>query len=193
MDSSNSRNHLITEVVGWVVCTFILAGVALNYTELKTHVTRVLSGLPVTAPLKGNRTDLATSELASPSRRSTDGVELTATPSGHYEARVEINGRPLDALVDTGATHVTLRFEDAERAGIRLRAEDFTWVSQTANGQAKAAPVMLSQVSIGNIVVRNVQATVAERGRLNVNLLGMSFLKRLQSFEVRSGRLILKD
>jgi aspartyl protease family protein len=187
MAVSSVRRHLIVEVVSWVVCTILLVTTAMNYTEIKSQFARVLATLPMDEPAG------STKENAASRPRTTDGVELRANRSGHFEVNVDINGRPLDAIVDTGATNVVLRYEDAERAGIFLHPSDFTWTSQTANGTAKAAPVMLSRVQIGNIVVRNVQATVAERGRLGVNLLGMSFLKRLQSFEVKSGSLILKD
>ena len=61
----------------------------------------------------------------------------------------------------------------------------------TANGIAKVAPVVLSRVRVGSITVRNVQAAVAEEGALDVNLLGMSFLGRLKSFNMRGNELIL--
>ena len=88
---------------------------------------------------------------------------------------------------------MVLTYEDAERSGIFLRPADFIWSTQTANGTAKVAPVTLERVSVGNITVRGVQAAVAEPGKLHVNLLGMSFLQKLRSFEVHSGRLVLKD
>ena len=86
-----------------------------------------------------------------------------------------------------------LTYEDAQRAGVFLRDRDFTMQMQTANGIAKAAPVTLERVTIGSITVRNVQAGVAEPGLLRTNLLGMSFLKRLNKFEIRSGTLILQE
>ena len=55
-----------------------------------------------------------------------------------------------------------------------------------------AAPVMLDRVSIGTITERSVPALVAQGAALRSNLLGMSFLNRLQSWEVRGDRLVLR-
>ena len=83
-------------------------------------------------------------------------------------------------MVDTGASQVALTFEDASRAGIYVRDRDFTQQVRTANGVARVAPVTLDRVSIGDITVRDVPASVSERGMLGTTLLGMSFLKRLE-------------
>jgi aspartyl protease family protein len=126
-------------------------------------------------------------------KSSSGGVELRAGRHGHFETRAEINGRSVEVMVDTGASLIALTFEDAERAGIYVKDSDFTQRSQTANGVARAAPVMLDRVSIGDITVRNVRASVAERGRLHVTLLGMTFLSRLSRTEMRGGTLVLYD
>ena len=62
----------------------------------------------------------------------------------------------------------------------------------TANGRARAAPVTLDRIAIGGIVERAVPALIAQPGQLRVNLLGMSFLNRLEGWEVRGDRLILR-
>jgi aspartyl protease family protein len=124
---------------------------------------------------------------------SSGGVELRAGSHGHFETRAEINGRPVEVMVDTGASLIALTFEDAERAGIYVKDSDFTQRTQTANGVARAAPVMLDRVTIGDITVRNVRASVAERGRLHMTLLGMTFLSRLSRTEMRKGTLVLYE
>jgi aspartyl protease family protein len=116
-----------------------------------------------------------------------------AGSQGHYFATLDINGRPVDVMVDTGATMVALTHEDARKAGLHLRPSDFTQTVQTANGEARFAPVVLDRVSIGNITVRDVSAAVAEPGRLKVTLLGMSFLGRLQRVDMRPGMMTLSD
>jgi aspartyl protease family protein len=120
-------------------------------------------------------------------------VELRAGNHGHYYASAEINGRPIDVLVDSGASIVALTYEDAQRAGVGVRDSDYTHRVSTANGLAKVAPVTLDRVSIGDITVRNVQAAVSEPGKLGTSLLGMSFLGRLQQIDIRSGVLVLKE
>ena len=62
---------------------------------------------------------------------------------------------------------------------------------QTASGQTKAARLWLDRMAIGKLVERSVQALVVPRGQMKTNLLGMSFLDRLESWEVRADRLML--
>jgi aspartyl protease family protein len=120
-------------------------------------------------------------------------VELKAGTHGHYYASVEINGRPIDVLVDSGASLVALTYDDARRAGLYVRDGDYTHRVSTANGPARVAPVTLDRVSIGDITVRNVPAAVSEPGKLATSLLGMSFLGRLQQIDIRGGVLVLKE
>ena len=120
-------------------------------------------------------------------------VEIRAGAHGHYFASVEINGRPIDVLVDFGASIVALSYDDAERAGVYVRDRDYTQRVSTANGHARVAPVVLDRISIGDITVRNIPAAVSEPGSLGTSLLGMSFLGRLQRVEMRSGTLVLQE
>ena len=76
-----------------------------------------------------------------------------------------------------------------ERLGLSPNSLDFSGVSQTANGAARVAPLTLGEVRLGDITVRDVPA--AERAALAINLLGMSFLGRLKSFEMKGHELVL--
>jgi aspartyl protease family protein len=86
-------------------------------------------------------------------------------------------------MVDTGATTVVLKPADAERAGLDLDALSYSTPVSTANGMTFAAPVRLRSMAVGDIVVKDVEALVAKPGNLNESLLGMSFLRRLRSYE----------
>ena len=68
---------------------------------------------------------------------------------------------------------------------------DFSAPVQTANGIARVAPVTLDRIRVEDITVRNVPAAVAEKGVLGTNLLGMSFLGRLKSFQIQGNELVL--
>lgn len=118
-------------------------------------------------------------------------VRLKADRRGHFVFTGKVDGRPVTFMADTGASIVALTYEDARRAGLSPGRLDFNARVSTANGIAKVAPVVLSRVRVGSITVRNVQAAVAEEGALDVNLLGMSFLGRLESFNMRGNELIL--
>jgi aspartyl protease family protein len=186
MSLSGSQRHLIGDVITWCAIIGMLWYIGTHFNEVRQYVSE-RAGLP-----KVETAQQAEAKPA-PDAPSSDGVELRADRRGQYEASIEINGRAVDTLVDTGATYVTLSYEDAARAGIYPRDADFTWRSQTANGTTRNAPVMLDRLQIGSIMVRNVQAVVAEPGRLHVSLLGMSFLQKLRKFEIRSGKLLLQD
>ncbi len=97
-------------------------------------------------------------------------------------------------LVDSGAATVVLRQSDAEKAGIDVRSLTFDTPLKTANGTSYLAPVRLKSVRIGHIVaVDDVEALVAKPGTLNENLLGMSFLRRLASYEVAGDFVTLRQ
>jgi aspartyl protease family protein len=119
-------------------------------------------------------------------------VRLSADGRGHYVTRVEVNNRTLEVLVDTGASLVALRYEDARSLGVVFPGDRFDVRVRTANGEGRAKRVQLRSVSIGPITIRDVEALVAEEGALGVNLLGMSFLKKLSRFEVQRGELVLE-
>ena len=119
-------------------------------------------------------------------------VRLSADRGGHYVTEIEVNNRSLKALVDTGATVVALRYEDARSLGLIHPGDKFDVGVRTANGEGRAKRVKLRSVGVGTITVRDVEALVLEQGALTTNLLGMSFLKRLARFEVRRGQLELE-
>jgi aspartyl protease family protein len=107
--------------------------------------------------------------------------------------KTETNGISLGMLVDTGASTVVLRPADAQRLGIDIERLRYTVPVQTANGTTFAASVRLRNVSIGRIRLNDVEALVAKQGALKENLLGMSFLSRLRSYEFTSDYLTLRS
>lgn len=119
-------------------------------------------------------------------------TRISADRSGHYQTDVQINGRPVKALVDTGASLVVLRYEDARAMGLVYGSDRFNLGVQTANGVGHATRVKLSNVRLGSISLDDVDALVMEEGLLATNLLGMSFLQRLSRYEVRDGMLVLE-
>jgi aspartyl protease family protein len=113
--------------------------------------------------------------------------------SGAFVIAGHINGQPSRMMFDTGATSVVLTAETAQALGLRIPDGGYRVAVATANGRTTAAPVVLEQIRIGQISQRNVPALVARQGALSENLLGMTFLERLHSYEVRDGRLILRQ
>jgi clan AA aspartic protease (TIGR02281 family) len=112
-------------------------------------------------------------------------------PGGHFMVEAVVNGAPITFLVDTGASSVVLTMQDAERLGFRPESLRFTQRFATANGEVRAAPVVLRELRIGQFSVFDMPASVNE-APLRVSLLGMSFLKRLHGYGVEDGQLILR-
>jgi aspartyl protease family protein len=123
--------------------------------------------------------------------QGTRTVVLTAAGS-HFAAEARVDGRPVDFMVDTGASYVTLRASDASRLGYNPRDRDYRVRVSTANGEGRAAAIELDRLEVGEITVRDVPALVVVDDALAVNLLGMSFLSRVR-FQYERGQMILEQ
>lgn len=116
---------------------------------------------------------------------------LRADRNNMFLANAYINGKPVEALVDTGATVVAIPYKAASDLGIRPQPHEFTVRTHTANGIAFNAPIRLRKVRIGGIEVRDVNALVASPGALHITLIGMEFLKHLKRVNIRGQELEL--
>jgi aspartyl protease family protein len=120
-------------------------------------------------------------------------VWLVRGGNGNFALTAQVNNAAhISMILDTGASSVVLTQEAAKAAGLSIEALAYTVSVDTANGRTRAAPVTLDSVAVGGIVERAVPALVAQPGQLRTNLLGMSFLNRLESWEVRGDRLVLR-
>lgn len=119
-------------------------------------------------------------------------ASVARAPAGDFNLLAQVNGAQLTMLVDTGASSVVLTVEDARAAGLPVDLLKYDVTIQTAKGRGHAAAVVLDRITVGGIVERRVPALVAQPGNLQTSLLGMSFLSRLDSVEVRGQRLVLR-
>jgi aspartyl protease family protein len=120
-------------------------------------------------------------------------VLIRRNPEGSFTAQGQISGSDAAFLIDTGASSVMLKKSDAERSGIDVQNLNFTTPVETANGTVYAAPVRVRSISIGLLKVDDVEALVAQPGSLNENLLGISFLRRLTSYDMSGDFLTLRN
>src|SRR4051794_31746863 len=181
----SASRHAVSVALTWALVAASAAALLLFHDELGAMV-------PGAAGSPGPAVSVAKAEgPAEPERAGS--VEIRAGRNGHFRTMAHLNGRGIEVMVDTGASLVALSYEDAQRAGVFVRPSDFTLRASTANGIARFAPVVLDSVSIGDIVVRDVQAAVSEPGRLDTSLLGMTFLRRLSRAELRRGLLVLEQ
>jgi aspartyl protease family protein len=159
----------------WVVLALILV-VGYSYRfELRDVAARVLAELIPGHVITRGRT-----------------VEVARTANGDFEVSAQVNGATIAMVLDTGASSVVLTRDDAKAAGLPLEVLAYTTNIETANGRARAAPVTLDRVAVGGLIEHSVAALVAQPGQLRTSLLGMSFLNRLQSWEVRGDHLFLR-
>jgi aspartyl protease family protein len=160
----------------WVVVGLVLV---VGYTyrfELKDVSDRVLAELmPGRAASRGART-----------------VEIARGRAGEFSVSAQVNGAHIPMALDTGASAVVLTQEAAKAAGLPLEVLSYTVNVDTANGRTRAAAVTLDKIGIGGIIERSVPALIAQPGQLRTSLLGMTFLNRLESWEVRGEKLIMR-
>ena len=119
-------------------------------------------------------------------------VEVVRGHGGDFAVAAHVNGTRVPMVLDTGASSVVLTQEAAKAAGLPIEVLNYTVNIDTANGRTHAAAVTLDRLAVGGLTERSVPALVAQPGQLKNNLLGMSFLNRLQSWEVRGDRLRLR-
>ncbi len=162
-------------VLVWIV---IGLGLALGYTyrfEMRTVYDRVMAEMV-------------------PGRAASLGrvVEVARGRGGEFGISTRVNGGTVPMILDTGASAVVLTQEAAKAAGLPLEVLNYNVIVDTANGKTRAAAVTLDSVGVGGLVERSVPALIAQPGQLRTSLLGMSFLNRLESWEVRGDKLVLR-
>jgi aspartyl protease family protein len=118
-------------------------------------------------------------------------VQIPRAQGGDFSLHAKINGVKTSMIIDTGATSVVLTYETPKAAGLPLELLNYDVDVETAGGRARAARLTLDRLAVGKLVERSVPALVVPRGQMKTNLLGMSFLNRLESWEVRPDRLML--
>jgi aspartyl protease family protein len=125
-------------------------------------------------------------------QRSARTVEIVRGRGGDFQVAAQVNGARVAMVLDTGASAVVLTQEAAKTAGLPLEVLSYSVSVDTANGRTRAAAVTLDRLAVGGIIERSVPALVAQPGQLRVSLLGMSFLTRLESWEVRGDKLVMR-
>ena len=168
-------SQALTAALLWVVVGLVLViGYSYRY-ELGNVADRVMAELVPGHVISHGRT-----------------VEIARTNSGDFDISARINGVRVPMVLDTGASSVVLTQQDAKAAGLPLEVLNYTVSIDTANGRTRAAQVTLDRLAVGGLEERSVEALIVPSGQLRTSLLGMSFLNRLQSWQVSGDRLVLK-
>ncbi len=119
-----------------------------------------------------------------------DTTRIPLAPDGHFWIRARVNGEPRRFLVDTGATLTAISTNTALVAGVEPGPMDRALVLQTANGAVAAQTAVVSELSFGNIVARDLDVVITP-GMGETNVIGMNLLSRLASWRVEGRTLIM--
>ncbi len=119
-------------------------------------------------------------------------IAFRAGMDGQFHVEALVDGVSLRFLVDTGASEVVLSRADARRLGFDVDGLAYTRLYSTANGTVRGAPVRLREIVLGPIRLTDVVASV-NRAPMAGSLLGMTFLGRLDGYEVRDDTLTLSQ
>ena len=111
--------------------------------------------------------------------------------NGGFYVMAKVNGQPVRFLVDTGSSDTVLSPADAHRLGLDAPGQAFSRMAETANGTGYGAPITAASLSVGSIELTQMPMVI-NQAPMSMSLLGMTFLSRLESFQVRDRRLYLK-
>ncbi|MFL6728001.1 MAG: TIGR02281 family clan AA aspartic protease [Sphingomicrobium sp.] len=117
-------------------------------------------------------------------------LRVRMSPDGHFWVLASINGVKRRMLIDSGATVTAISLNTARQAKVEAGTALAPVVLQTANGAAPAATGKVGELRVGNIVARNLRIVTAP-GLGELDVLGMNFLSKLQSWRVEDRTLIL--
>lgn len=116
-------------------------------------------------------------------------VTLKRNRYGHYVTKGKINNQTVTLLLDTGASDISIPDKIAKKLNLQYGREQRY---QTANGVIVGHLTTLKNVSIGDIELHNVRASINPKMKSDEILLGMSFLKFIE-FTQRGNTLILRQ
>ena len=125
-------------------------------------------------------------------QQSQDGaIIIPKEIDGHFHLTLTINDRPIDFLVDTGASDIVLTRKDAARVGFDPNRLDYWGMANTANGTVRLATIRLETVRLGEFIDKNIRASV-NKAPMEKSLLGMRYLSKFRAIEISDDQMILK-
>jgi aspartyl protease family protein len=173
------RRAALVQSIGHLAIWMVLAaGVALGYAYREE-----LAGVPQHLALAfgtGRPVQVGDHELVVPQDES-----------GAFTVVGKVNGERVLFMIDTGSTETVLSPADARRLGIDTAVLKYADEVETANGKGYGAPVKADRLEVGPIALSGFPMAV-NKAPMRSSLLGLSFLNRLDSFEIKGRKLYLK-
>lgn len=122
--------------------------------------------------------------------QQTGEIVLPRAFDGHFYATLKMNGKPVDFVVDTGASNIVLTKEDAARVGVEMDALRFYGRAMSANGEVRTAPARIARVEFLGVQDFGVEVWI-NAGEMPRSLLGNDYLQLFEKIEISRDRLIL--
>lgn len=118
-------------------------------------------------------------------------IEIRRQDDGHYWLQVDVNGKPVRFMIDSGATTTAVNADTANEAGIEVDSSGYPVVLSTANGRVTAQRGVIKSLIIGDHVINQHPVVVSETfGETNV--LGMNFLDTMKRWKVEGNIMTLE-
>lgn len=117
-------------------------------------------------------------------------TRIPLAPDGHFWLQADVNGAPVDFMIDTGATLTAISMPAAQRAGLTPRTGGLPVRLNTANGTIAAELTTIDELRFGNVAARGLDAVMAPNLG-DTNVIGMNLLSRLKGWRVEDSTLIL--
>jgi aspartyl protease family protein len=164
----------------------VFAAAAIGMVVLRDSMTQSVDAKPALAA------SAEIEEIPNISSHQIRTASLRKEGDGHFWATAYVNGEPVKFLVDTGASLVALSLRDARKIGLDTDKLEQNAEVRTAAGRVKAAVTMIEAIEIDGVTVKNVQAVIIDKG-LEHSLLGMSFLNRLDGWDVTPTAIVIRQ
>ncbi|WP_128893018.1 TIGR02281 family clan AA aspartic protease [Erythrobacter sp. HKB08] len=181
-------------LVGWVGA--IMAGRDMAFGRfIRGASTMVLGGILILVVLQLSRFDprleMAVPQVGLPEQVVEGGeTRIPMARDGHFWLQAEVNGEPVNFMIDTGATLTALSDRTASRIGLEPRPGGLPIRLNTANGTISAKVATVEELRFGNVAARGLDAVIAPNLG-DTNVIGMNLLSRLKSWRVEDNTLIL--
>lgn len=133
-------------------------------------------------------------DISGTAGQSVSGEEITIRrqDDGHYWLKVDVNGKPVRFMIDSGATTTAVNGNTARETGIEVDTDGYPVFLNTANGSVAAQRGIIQSLKIGTHEIGQHNVVVSESFG-DTNVLGMNFLDSMQSWKVEANVMTLKQ
>jgi aspartyl protease family protein len=119
-------------------------------------------------------------------------ITIRRQDDGHYWLQLDVNGKPVRFMIDSGATTTAVNGNTARETGIEVDTTGYPVFLNTANGRVTAQRGVILSLKIGSREFGQHDVVVSESFG-DTNVLGMNFLDSMQSWKVEGNVMKLKQ